>query len=215
MAKHVTTLEVGAFLVNCYLYGDDVTGDAVIIDPGDEADRIIEAVTRRSLAPRAILLTHGHLDHIGAVAALKDEYGIPLLIGRGEEVLLNNPVANGSAAFGSPMTAPSADRLLADDDLVVFGAIALRVLATPGHSPAGICYLDEANGWLFCGDTLFKQSIGRTDLYGASLEELMKSIQTRILSLPDSVTCFPGHGPRTTVGAERVNNPFLTGEYFV
>ena len=202
-------------MVNCYLYWDADTGDAFVIDPGDEEDRIVDAVAEAGCQPKAILLTHGHLDHIGAIEPLRDRYDIPVMIGKGEERLLSDPAANGSAAYGMPMTAPPADRLLADEDLVVFGAVSLRVLATPGHSPAGVCYLDESNGWLFCGDTLFKQSIGRTDLYGASLEKLMNSIRTRILTLPDGVICYPGHGPETTVGAERVNNPFLTGGYFV
>lgn len=202
-------------MVNCYLYWDDLTSDAVIIDPGDEDDRIVDAVAEAGCTPRAILLTHGHLDHIGAVEPLKNRYDIPVLIGQGEEDLLSDPAKNGSAAYGMPLTAPPPDQLIADDDLVVYGSLSLRVLATPGHSPAGVCYLDESNGWLFCGDTLFMQSIGRTDLYGASLERLMESIRTRILTLPDGVRCFPGHGPSTTVGAERANNPFLTGGYFV
>lgn len=215
MAKHVESIEVGPFLVNCYLYWDDITTDAVIIDPGDEDDKIVDAIESLGLTLKAILLTHGHLDHIGAVGALKRRNDVPILIGRGEEDLLRNPAANGSAAYGIPLTAPPADKLLGDDDVVVFGAVSLRVLSTPGHSPAGVCYLDESNGWLFCGDTLFWQSIGRTDLYGASLERLMESIQTRILTLPDGVVCYPGHGPKTTVGAEKNNNPFLTGGYFV
>ena len=94
------------------------------------------------------------------------------------------------------------------------GSLQLQVLATPGHSPAGICFFDERNGWLFCGDTLFAQSVGRTDLYGASHDTLINSIQKKILRLPDSVVCFPGHGPATTVGAERNSNPFLMGGYF-
>lgn len=202
-------------MVNCYLYWDDQSSDAVIIDPGDEDDRIVDAVAGAGCTPRAILLTHGHLDHIGAVEPLKKRYDIPILVGRGEEDLLSDPAKNGSAAYGMPLTAPPPDKLVSDDDLVVFGSLSVRVLATPGHSPAGVCYLDESNGWLFCGDTLFMQSIGRTDLYGASLERLMESIGSRILTLPDKVICYPGHGPSTTVGAERVNNPFLTGGYFV
>lgn len=202
-------------MVNCYLYWDDQSSDAVIIDPGDEDDRIVDAVAGAGCTPRAILLTHGHLDHIGAVEPLKKRYDIPILVGRGEEDLLSDPAKNGSAAYGMPLTAPPPDMLVSDDDLVVFGSLSVRVLATPGHSPAGVCYLDESNGWLFCGDTLFMQSIGRTDLYGASLERLLASITSRILTLPDAVICYPGHGPSTTVGAERVNNPFLTGGYFV
>ena len=215
MAIHSQTLVVGSYLENCYLYWNDSSHEAVIIDPGDEPDRIAERVGELQLQPKAVLLTHGHLDHIGAVDPLRDRYDIPLYIGAGEEDLLSDPAKNGSAMLGEPITVRAPERLLVDEELVKLGALELRVLATPGHSPAGICYLDERNGWLYCGDTLFAQSIGRTDLYGASHETLIQSIQKKILRLPDKVVCFPGHGPATTVGAERNSNPFLVGGYFV
>lgn len=214
MAFHSQTLVVGSYLENCYLYWNDASREAVIIDPGDESDRIADRLTELKLTPLAILLTHGHLDHIGAVDDLRSRFDIPLLIGAGEEALLADPMKNGSALLGEPITARPPDRLVRDDDLVILGTVQLRVLATPGHSPGGVCYLDERNGWLYCGDTLFAESIGRTDLYGASYERLIDSIQQKIMRLPDKVVCFPGHGPATTVGAERMHNPFLTGGYF-
>ncbi len=214
MAKQVETIVVGEFQVNSYLYYDDETNDALIIDPGAEASTILSEVERLGCNLRAILLTHGHLDHIGAVSEIKEATGQPILIGKGEEEFLTDPKANGSAAWGNPITAPPADESLSDDDLVVYGSLNLRVLATPGHSPGGICFLDETNGWLFCGDTLFSQSIGRTDLYQASFEILIASIQSKILTLPDTVVCLPGHGPQTTVGNERRSNPFLVGGQF-
>jgi glyoxylase-like metal-dependent hydrolase (beta-lactamase superfamily II) len=213
MAFHSQTLVVGSYLENCYLYWNDSSLEVVIIDPGDESDRIADRIAELELIPKAVLLTHGHLDHIGAVDELRSRYDIPLLMGAGEEVLLADPIKNGSALLGDSITARPPEKLLADEDLVKLGSIELRVLATPGHSPAGICFLDERNGWLYCGDTLFAQSIGRTDLYGASYETLIRSIQQKILRLPDKVICFPGHGPATTVGAERTGNPFLTGGY--
>lgn len=215
MSRQVDTIVVGAYMVNCYLYRDSESGDAVIIDPGDEPEKIYRQIERAGCLPRAVLLTHGHLDHIAAVDEIKNKFDIPLYIGKGEEPLLSDPVANGSAILGEPVTAGAPDKLLAHEDLVVAGKLRLQVLATPGHSPGGVCYLDQENGWLFCGDTLFMQSIGRTDLPGGSLDRLMESIKTQIMTLPDQVICYPGHGPSTTVGAERNANPFLTGGYFV
>ncbi len=209
------TLVVGPFQVNCYLYWDKASSDAVIIDPGAEDDRIIGQITQANLEPKAILLTHGHGDHIAAVAAIKDHFQIPLYIGRGEEELLANPSANVSALFDNPIVAPPADHLLDDEQMVSAGSISLKVLSTPGHSPGGVCFLDETQGFLFCGDTLFYGSVGRTDFPGCSHERLIASINDKILNLPDNVVCYPGHGPETTVGAERVNNPFLRGDYFV
>ncbi len=207
-------LIVGMFEVNCYLFWNEVTNDGVIIDPGDEEERIISRIEELGFKPSAILLTHGHGDHIVAVDAVKKKYDIPLYIGNGEEDLLKNPSANVSAMIGHPIVAPPPDHLIEDEQLLNLGSISLRVLSTPGHSPAGVCYLHEKEGILFTGDTLFWSSIGRTDFPGSSHEQLMSSIKTKILTLPDSIECFPGHGPKTTVGAERENNPFLTGHFF-
>ncbi len=209
------TLVVGPFQVNCYLYHDETTGDGVIIDPGAEDSLIIDEIEKADISPKAILLTHGHGDHIAAVDGVKKHFNIPLYIGRGEEELLANPSANVSALFAQPIVAPPADRLLDDEELITLGSISLKVLKTPGHSPGGVCYLSETDGILFCGDTLFYGSIGRTDFPGCSHQTLIKSINDKILKLPDGIICYPGHGPQTTVGAERNNNPFLTGHYFV
>ncbi|MFH2048828.1 MAG: MBL fold metallo-hydrolase [bacterium] len=207
-------LVVGMFEVNCYLYWDETSKDGIIIDPGDEEEQIINRVEELGINLKAILLTHGHGDHIVAVEAVKEKYNIPLYIGNGEEELLKNPSANVSALIGHPIVAPPPDYLVDDEQLLTFGAINLKVLSTPGHSPAGVCYLDENEGLLFTGDTLFWSSIGRTDFPGSSHETLMNSINIKIMTLPDSIVCFPGHGPKTTVGAERENNPFLTGRFF-
>ncbi len=205
-------LTVGPFEENCYLYWDEKNSKGVIIDPGAEAARIIDTVTRAKFEPTAILLTHGHGDHIGALAEIKAHWNLPVYIGQGEEGYLADPHLNGSADFGFPIMAPKPDFLVADENLYRFESIELRVLATPGHTAAGVCYLDESEGVLFCGDTLFQGSIGRTDLQGGSFEKLIDSIQKKILTLPDDIVCFSGHGPATTVGAERTGNPFLTGK---
>lgn len=210
----IERLELGPFAVNCYIYSDSQTNDAVIIDPGDSAEIIIGKIKELNLNPLAILLTHGHGDHIAAVTEVRECFELPLYIGRGEEPMLSDPSANVSAMVGSPITVEPPEFLLDDEEPIVFGSIKLRVLFTPGHTSAGICFLDESAGNLFCGDTLFYGSIGRTDLSGGSFDVLIKSINEKILTLPDSIRCYPGHGPDTTVGGERINNPFLTGDAF-
>ncbi|MEA1980871.1 MAG: MBL fold metallo-hydrolase [candidate division Zixibacteria bacterium] len=210
----ISTIVVGPFAVNCYLLWDD-NGEGVIIDPGAEKDKIIETVNKAGFSPKAILLTHGHGDHIAAVADIKAKYNIPLYIGNGEEDLLKNPSANVSAYFDEPIIAPDADYLLEDKQIIKFGSIEFQILSTPGHSPAGICYLNEKENLLFTGDTLFAGSIGRTDFPGCSTEKLLSSIREKILVLPDGIICFPGHGSHTTVGTERNSNPFLVGGDFV
>jgi glyoxylase-like metal-dependent hydrolase (beta-lactamase superfamily II) len=207
-------IEVGPFQVNCYLIFDEDSKDCIIVDPGAEPNRIASEVGKLGVTPRAILLTHGHADHIAGVKTLKEKFGVPLAIGNGEEELLKNPSSNISAMMGMHIVSPEPDQLLEDEQLLSFGSITFRVLATPGHSPAGVCFLHEEAGILICGDTLFAGSIGRTDLPGCSHDLLLRSIRTKILALPDSIVCYPGHGPSTTVGAERNSNPFLMGESF-
>ncbi len=209
------TIVVGPFEVNCYVYWDEQTSDGVILDPGGDEDRIIERVDKHGVSPRAILLTHGHGDHIAAVEAIKDHYRIPLYIGKGDEKLLRDPSENVSLMYGQPIRAPEPDVVMTDEQSIQFGGVLLKVLATPGHTEGGMCFLDEREACLFCGDTLFWGSVGRTDLPGGSTAVLLESIKSRITSLPDEVICYPGHAPKTTVGAERVNNPFLTGGHFV
>lgn len=205
-------LTVGPYQENCYLYWDGKSQKGLIIDPGDEAERIIQTVEEIGFRPTAILLTHGHCDHIGALTEVKEKWNLPVYIGRGEETYLSDPNLNGSALFDNPIKATKPDFLVIDENLYSFDSINLRVLSTPGHTLAGVCYLDEKEGILFCGDTLFQGSIGRTDLPGSSFDKLMVSLQKKILTLPDNIVCFPGHGAATTVGAERTGNPFLVGK---
>lgn len=205
-------LTVGPFDENCYLYWDEKSGKGIVIDPGAEADGIIETIEKSGFAPVALLLTHGHGDHIGALKEVKEKWNLPVYIGQGEEEYLADPNLNGSAFFDQPIIAPKPDFLVEDEKIYQFDTISLRVLFTPGHTKAGVCFLDENEGILFCGDTLFQGSIGRTDLAGGSYDKLIESIQKKILTLPDGIICFPGHGAATTVGAERNANPFLTGK---
>ncbi|MDF1544633.1 MAG: MBL fold metallo-hydrolase [bacterium] len=211
----IETAVVGSYAVNCYLAWDARSGQGIIVDPGDDGPLIAEAVSQLGFKPVGILLTHGHLDHIGAVRELMEKWSLPLYAGRNEVPLLIDPEANMSALTGHPRSTPEPDFLLDDEQPFRMGPLEFRALATPGHSPGGICILHETSGTLFCGDTLFAGSIGRTDFPGCSHQQLIKSIEEKILTLPDSIVCLPGHGPQTTVGAERVNNPFLQGGYFV
>jgi glyoxylase-like metal-dependent hydrolase (beta-lactamase superfamily II) len=209
------TIVVGPFDVNCYLYWDEQSRDAVVIDPGGDEQLIIDAVEHSGASLRAILLTHGHGDHIAAVEAVKKKFAVPLYAAQEDAHLLSEPSELVATFYGRPVTAPPPDHYVTDEQLLTLGSINLRVLATPGHTPGGVCYLDEREGLLFCGDTLFSGSIGRTDLPGGSYEQLIASIQQKILTLPDEIVCLPGHGPQTTVGAERSGNPFLRGGYVV
>lgn len=213
MSKRLETLVVGPYEVNCYLFWDDMTRDGVIIDPGADGGTVVQAIAHYGITPRAVLLTHGHGDHIGAVREVMEKFDLPLYAAAKEVPLLTSPAANLSAFMGQAITTPKPDVALGDEQVVAWGPLQLRVLATPGHSPGGICFLDETDGVLFCGDALFQGSIGRTDLPGCSHETLIESIQKKILTLPDTVICYPGHGPHTTVGAERRTNPFLSGGY--
>lgn len=208
------TIVVGPFEVNCYLYWDEATSDGVIIDPGLDGDVIIHEVGKSGMAPRAILLTHGHGDHIAAVEPVKEHFQLPLYVGKGDEELMRNPSANVSELIGQPIVAPRPDHIVEDEQTIAIGSLQFSVIATPGHTPGGVCYLDEKANLIFTGDSLFWGSIGRTDLPGGSLNTLLDSIKGKLMKLPDSITCYPGHGPQTTIGAEKSQNPFLTGGGF-
>jgi len=214
MATRVQTVVVGPFAVNCYLLWNEATREGVIIDPGAEVDAIKTEMDQINMTPRAILLTHGHGDHIAAVRELVEEYSLPLYIGAGEETLLADSHANVSAYFDQPVSAPPPDHLLKDGDTIRPAGIRLAVLSTPGHTAAGVCYFEEEAGRLFSGDTLFAGGIGRVDLPGGDFKQLLNSINRQILRLPNSVLVYPGHGPATTVGEERESNPWLTGGQF-
>ena len=202
-------LTVGPFQENCFIVGDEGTG--VLFDPGDEAARIALAVERTGLEIEKLIITHAHIDHVGAVAALVDEYACPVLMHAEAEPMLRqlpNQALMMGLRFGK---VPVVDGYIEDGEIVDVGALAFRALYTPGHAPGHLAFYSEAEGVVISGDALFAGSVGRVDLPGGSMELLMRSINERLLTLPDATVVHPGHGPETTIGEERAHNPFLAG----
>lgn len=205
----VERLVVGPTGENAYLLGCPRTRKAVFIDPGGDAAHLLRLSEKLKLLPIAILHTHGHADHIGGDSDLKAETGLPILIHPEDAEMLTDPEKNLSAYFYEPLVAPPADGFLGDGDVYAVGALKLEVIHTPGHTQGGICFKVDQS--VFTGDALFAGSIGRTDFPGGSERVLLASIRKRLLSLPDEVTIYPGHGPSSTIGEERRHNPFLEG----
>ncbi len=206
----IERLEVGVFAENCYVVGCERTRAGVVIDPGDEAPRILRKVRELELEIKAVLLTHAHLDHVQAASEVKQALGAPLAMHREDRFLLDN-VAAQAGAFGLPAPpVPSVDRFLDEGDEVAFGAVTLKVLCTPGHSPGSLTFYGD--GVAFVGDVLFAGSIGRTDLPGGDLHTLIRSIREKLFPLGDETVVLSGHGPETTIGREKASNPFLQGQ---
>ena len=207
-------LTVGPFQENCYVVGDEETGAGAIVDPGDEAARIALAVEQTNLEISQILITHAHIDHVGAVASLVDEYSCQVLMHAEAEPMLGQLPTQAmmmGLRFGE---VPTVDRHIENKEVIEVGGLQLRSLYTPGHAPGHIAFYIESEGLLLSGDALFAGSVGRVDLPGGSMEVLMRSIEERLLTLPDLTRVYPGHGPETTIGYERVHNPFLQGGLF-
>jgi glyoxylase-like metal-dependent hydrolase (beta-lactamase superfamily II) len=208
----VETLVNGALFENCYLVADTSSHQGILIDPGDEAERILTEVRRLNVDVQRIINTHGHVDHAGAVASLKRLLSVPFAIHPEENGWLAR-LPQQAAAFGLPETeAPEVEEALAHGQTITLGNKTATVLHTPGHSAGGCCFYFADSKVVFVGDTLFADSIGRTDLPGGSLENLIISIKTHLLSLSDDVIVYCGHGPTTTIGQERRHNPFLQPE---
>jgi hydroxyacylglutathione hydrolase len=203
----VTQFEVGSLGTNCYVVYCETTKKAAVIDPGADAATILQLVKEQKLDVRYIINTHGHVDHIGSNADIQHATGAEVLIHAGDAEMLTNAQRNLSVFVGESVTCEPANRLLADGDIVDVGNVQLKVLYTPGHTPGGISLLTK--GILFSGDTLFAESVGRTDLPGGSYEQLLHSIRDKMLVLDDGIKVFPGHGPATTIGWERRMNPFI------
>ena len=204
-------LTVSPFQENCYVIGDEESMTGAIIDPGDEAARIALTVERVGLEISQIIVTHSHIDHVGAVAQLVDEYMCPVLMHNEAEAMLKT-VPQQAMMMGMRFgKVPKVDRHIGDEEILEVGSLRLRSLYTPGHAPGHLAFLVEDEDTVFSGDALFAGSVGRVDLPGGSMEVLMQSISERLLILPDETRVLSGHGPETTIGRERVSNPFLGG----
>jgi glyoxylase-like metal-dependent hydrolase (beta-lactamase superfamily II) len=205
-------LPVGMLACNCSVLGDESTGEAVVIDPGDEIERVQEILRRQRLRVRYIVATHAHIDHVGGIETLKNATGAAVLMNESDLPLYQNLALQAAWLGVAPPGAVEVDQFLKDGDTIKCGAHSLDVLHTPGHSPGSLClHLPGAQQTIFSGDTLFQASIGRTDLWGGSFDQIIRSIQNSLLQFPDATRVFPGHGPETTIGEERESNPFLQG----
>ena len=205
-------LVVGPFAANCYIVGSELTKEGVIIDPGDEARHILKKVKDLQLDIKVIVLTHGHIDHVGGVKEVKEATGAEVAIHTDDAKSVSGQEGRLISMLVSGLSYPapsSPDRLLNGGDSIDIGDLNFLVLHTPGHTPGGICLL--GNGVVFTGDTLFNYGVGRTDLPGGSHSQLMNSLHTKLMVLPDETIVYPGHGPETTIGAERRGNPYLRG----
>lgn len=236
---------VGVLQCNCHIVGDPVTREAIVVDPGEEAERILAALTKHRLTVKAILSTHAHIDHVGGLKKLHDVTGAPVLMNEGDLEMYRAMDLQAQFLGVAPPPLAKVDHLLKEGDAIRWGNYEARVLHTPGHSLGSVSlYLpfsddaheregnrvvlgdasssagelcssthrehgDARTPWLFAGDTLFAGSIGRTDLWGGSFDEIMRSIRTKLLALPEDTIVFPGHGPSTTLATERETNPFL------
>ena len=200
---------VGMLRCNCSILGDRITGEAIVIDPGDEIDRILAVLARHKLTVKQIIITHAHIDHIAGAARLKRITGAPVLLNQLDLPLLKTmDMQAGWLGIATPEIAPPDDS--ASDGLKVgTSTLAGIVLHTPGHTEGSICVHFPAEELLIAGDTLFASSVGRTDLPGGNSRKIMTSIRERLLTLPDGTKVVPGHGIATTIGRERVSNPFL------
>lgn len=209
----IEVIPVGPFQCNCIILGDEATREGVIIDPGDEAQRIMEVVRANGLKITHILHTHGHLDHIGATAAVHRETGAPILIHQEDLWLYDNLKMQGDLFGLKTEPVIPVQQFLQEGDVFVFGTQKTSTLHTPGHTPGSVTFSLDIDGkpkpLLVSGDTLFQGSIGRTDLWGGSYEKIIQSIQQKLLPLHEETRVIPGHGPETTIWQEKRNNPFL------
>jgi len=203
------TVVVGALGVNCFVLGCEATRQGIVVDPGDEVERIKSRLEHHGLSLVAIVNTHGHFDHVGGNLQLVQATRAPLWIHKADAPMLEK-VAQVAAMYGLPgENSPRPDRFLEDGSVLEFGNYRMQAIHTPGHTPGGCCLYLEAENKLISGDTLFADGVGRTDLPGGSHSQLVQSIKTRLFCLPDQVQVYPGHGPATSISHEKRHNPYL------
>jgi len=194
---------------NCYIAINEDTNESIIIDPGSAFERIKSAVESTGTKPVAILLTHGHFDHAGEAASTAKEYGIKVYTHEATAEELKNPSINLSGDMFGDSKSYSADVFLKDDEEIDLAGLHIKCLFTPGHTPGGCCFYFPNEDIVFTGDTLFSGSVGRTDFPGGSMSQLVGSVKSKLMTLSDDTICYPGHNEPTTIGTERIYNPFL------
>jgi len=204
----IRMMVLGPVQTNCYFLINEDTKEVLIVDPADRAQKIIEWINSEGLKPIAILLTHGHFDHIMGVQGVKKEYGIPIYASKDEVEVLANPQINVSTMMGAYLSM-KADELFSDGDVLELAGMKLKVISTPGHTIGSVCFYMEEEKVLISGDTLFEASVGRSDFPTGSSRQLIESIKTRLFVLPDDTDVFPGHGGTTNIAYEKAHNPFI------
>jgi hydroxyacylglutathione hydrolase len=207
----IDNLILGGYQTNCYvLRKNDAAQDCLIIDPGLEAEELLEFLDEQKLNPIAVVLTHGHIDHIAGVAALRNLFPeIKVYIHNLDAEMLTEPINNLSVMTGMTFVTEPEDVSLKEGDIIALAGVKLLVLHTPGHTPGGISLYSKQDGVVFVGDTLFADSIGRTDFPGGSMSQLLASVREKLFTLPGETKVYPGHGPATTIAAEKAHNPFF------
>lgn len=203
----IKTCVLGMVSTNCYIIYKETIKEAVIVDPADNGMYILNKCRELGVTPVAVLLTHGHCDHIMAVEDIRRSFHVTVYVGMNEDKLLKDPYENLSGSFGTEQTSLEADYLLRDKEEIQLAGFRIKVLETPGHTSGSVCYLFEEEDVLISGDTLFENSLGRTDLPTGSSSDIIKSISERLFALKDDIMVYPGHGEPTTIGYEKKYNP--------
>lgn len=202
-------LPVGPLQCNCSVIGDETTHEAMVIDPGDEVDDVLQIIREHGLKVKQIVITHAHIDHVGGAMKLRKATGAPILLNQNDYELLKMLDVQAAWIGVPPPGAVQIDQSISAGDKVSAGSLTAEVMHTPGHTEGSVCLYFPAQQKLIAGDTLFAGSIGRTDLPGGSFKKIISSLQENVMALPDETVVIPGHGPATTIGEERETNPFL------
>jgi hydroxyacylglutathione hydrolase len=205
-------LPVGPLQCNCSIIGDETTHEAMVIDPGDDIEDVLAIVRQNKLEVKQIVITHAHIDHVGGAMKLRAATGAPILLNQNDYALLKMLDVQASWLGMAAPADVTIEASIADGESLQAGSLKANVIHTPGHTEGSVCLYFPAEKLLIAGDTLFARSIGRTDLPGGSFEKIIHSLKNRVMALPDETVVIPGHGPRTTIGEEREENPFLKGQ---